>query len=789
MSRNDPKLAIQYRHATLDKRSINEKDRTVELSFSSETRDVQRFDWEFGCAVPEVLSHDPAAVDLQPLLTAGSVLRNHDPNQVIGAPVKAAIDPQSRRGRAIIRFGTTPDAERAWQEVKQGLLRGVSVGYEVTSAERIQAGAKSAGGVEGPAVLATGWRVLEITLTPIPADPTVGVGRSKSSAKQADGRRKVMAKKTARPAGRTKVKGSFDIDSSDLAQDAKGNDYTNEIDEDRQVTGDEGLSHDVDTEEEDEELVESGRDVLVDGDADEDSPINASSGDDSDDGGEVERDGEMVGHVRPGSPSGAPRSRRPQMRSMQLRSIDPRRVAQRARLEERDRITGIRQAVRNANLDESLAQRLIERGVSVARACQTVVSELGRRDPGPINRGARIEHGADTSDKVMRHMGVNLMRRMGNRYDDDKKEYVPIFELTPEEKRTQHESVRLMDLAKTYLRLVNYPGHRAMGTEQIARAIFTPEAKYRASAGNVSGSISNILANIQNKAMLKAYTKAAPTWRRWCKIGSTPDFKQAYRLRLSDFADLRQTDENGEILDSQIGDEKEALTLAVYARRISLTWQMFVNDDLDALGSLPAKMGQAAARLPSRLVYTQLLANGNMNDGNALFSAAHSNLDSTATAFGAVTLKTAINDMRKQKSIQAPNDSEFTAEPLDVNPAILLVPPELEIAAKQIAFSPGDVTAQLSANVINVYRDIIREVVVESRLSTTGYTGQSATAWYLIGDPASVDTMEVTFLDGNEAPRTDTWEDFDRLAMQFRAYLPVTAKALDWRGIHKSAGA
>jgi hypothetical protein len=790
LNKSSKRIAIatprrQKRFAALDVNSINEQERTIQVSFSSETRDVAREDEYFGMRVPEVLLHSPGAVDLEPVRNIGSVLKNHDPNQNVGYPLSVGI--KSRRGVAILKFGTTAKADEVWREVLDKTLRGISVGYKVLEMVRVHAG-ESFDGVEGPAVVATKWRVLEITLTPIPADASVGVGRSQRSALRAD-RKENMSKQVKRPAGqkRAKIKGSFNVESGDLAQDVNGSDYTDESDEGRQVTGDEGLSHDADASEEAAELNESGRDVVVDEDDDE-SELNASAGEDNGDTAAdgTERDGEMCGTIRPGSPTGAPRSRRPQQRS-----VDMRRVEQRARLAERDRIAGIRQAVRNANLDEVVAERLIERGASVAGACTAIVRELGRRDVGPVSRGARVQHGADASDKILRHMAVNLSRRMGNRYDETQKAFVPIIDLTPEEQKVERQGVRMMDLARTYLQLINFPGWRAMGTEEMARAIFSPDAKYRASAGNVSGSIANILANIQNKAMLKAYTKAAPTWRRWCKIGSTPDFKQAYRLRLSDFADLRQTDENGEILDSQIGDEKEALTLAVYARRISLTWQMFVNDDLDALGSLPAKMGQAAARLPSRLVYTHLLANPTMNDGIALFQNAgtHKNWDTTATALGATTLKTAITDMRKQTSIQAPNDSEFASEPLDVNPAILLVPPELEVSAKQIAFSPGDVTAQLSANVINVYRDIIREVVVESRLSNSSYSGNSATAWYLIGDPASVDTLEVTFLDGNEAPRTDVWEDFDRLAMQFRAYLPCTAKALDWRGIHKSTGA
>jgi hypothetical protein len=88
-----------------------------------------------------------------------------------------------------------------------------------------------------------------------------------------------------------------------------------------------------------------------------------------------------------------------------------------------------------------------------------------------------------------------------------------------------------------------------------------------------------------------------------------------------------------------------------------------------------------------------------------------------------------------------------------------------------------------------VLRDLRLRVAVESRLSNSGYTGYSTTAWFLVADPAQADVMEVAFLDGNEQPVTESFEDFDRLALKYRAWLACGVKALDWRGIVKSKGA
>ena len=63
--------------------------------------------------------------------------------------------------------------------MKSGTLKGVSVGYIVRRYEEIESGGTSEDGrFEGPAEVATDWVPLEISIVSIPADPTVGVGRS-----------------------------------------------------------------------------------------------------------------------------------------------------------------------------------------------------------------------------------------------------------------------------------------------------------------------------------------------------------------------------------------------------------------------------------------------------------------------------------------------------------------------------------------------------------------------------------------------------------------------------------
>jgi len=180
--------SLNRRNFSVEVRGIvDEEKRIVELSFSSETP-VERW---FG---REILLHDKDAVDLEPLINAGSVLRNHDADQPVAVPIKVWIDEKEKKGRAQIQFKDTELSRKTWEEVKEGLIRGVSVGYVVDEWLYLDDG-ESWKRFAGPAYVAKRWKVLEISLTPIPADPSVGVGRTAETKKQEDS----MSDKTQTP--------------------------------------------------------------------------------------------------------------------------------------------------------------------------------------------------------------------------------------------------------------------------------------------------------------------------------------------------------------------------------------------------------------------------------------------------------------------------------------------------------------------------------------------------------------------------------------------------------------
>ena len=158
---------------TLKRMEGEGNERKFTLSFSSE----EPYSRWWGI---EILSHSDGAMDLTRLNSIGVVLFNHERDEVLGKVLRAWVE--NNRGYAEIEFDTDDKAEVIYQKVASGTLKGVSVGYVVDVWEEVAANKQSSDGrFTGPCDIAKRWTPYEISIVSVPADPTVGVGRSKES--------------------------------------------------------------------------------------------------------------------------------------------------------------------------------------------------------------------------------------------------------------------------------------------------------------------------------------------------------------------------------------------------------------------------------------------------------------------------------------------------------------------------------------------------------------------------------------------------------------------------------
>lgn len=115
-----------------------------------------------------------------------SLLYNHGRDLLLGK-LRGVSCGDDRTGRGTATFGRGADATEKWNDVQDGILTDVSVGYDIHFAKEIPAKElpkdlmEMAAREKLPVYRITDWEPFECSMVTVPADPTVGVGRTLES--------------------------------------------------------------------------------------------------------------------------------------------------------------------------------------------------------------------------------------------------------------------------------------------------------------------------------------------------------------------------------------------------------------------------------------------------------------------------------------------------------------------------------------------------------------------------------------------------------------------------------
>ena len=438
---------------------------------------------------------------------------------------------------------------------------------------------------------------------------------------------------------------------------------------------------------------------------------------------------------------------------------------------ERQRASDIRSAAQAARGTlgaeaDDLAQRLIDDGVTADEARRQMLDALAARSAASTVRGQA------GSIQTTRDEGETLRARMADAVllraipDPALRRGITI----DEEGARNFRGMTLIDLAR---RSIDAAGGRSDGLtpRQIALAALNCDSDSRRAAGMHSTSdLPVILGNTINRALRASYEAAPRTFTSWARQSTSRDFREKAVAQLSMLGGLEKVVEGGEYKYLSLGDGAEKYALAKYGGIIALTWESLVNDDLAAFSRLPAMLAGKAAGLEGDLTYAALTGGALMADGKALFDAAHANLASPASAITDTSLSAARAAMRKQT---APDGSV-----LNLTPSILIVGPDNEAAANK--YTSAQFVAAKSVDINPVYNTSLT-VVVDARVAGTN--------WYLSASPALIDTVEYSYLEGENGLFTERREGFEVDGLEIKARLVFAAKAIDWRGLYKNVGA
>lgn len=159
-------LPIQRTRAEFKAESFDEENRTVEVIFATETA-VRTFDWENYEAIDEILVCDSMNGDLSRLNAGAPALDNHNRHgstdeNVVGVVSDARFE--NGQGLAKIRFGMSEKDTNLMNKVRDKIVTGVSVGYNVYEYQVTRSEGQK------PVYKATKWEATEISFAPVQAD-------------------------------------------------------------------------------------------------------------------------------------------------------------------------------------------------------------------------------------------------------------------------------------------------------------------------------------------------------------------------------------------------------------------------------------------------------------------------------------------------------------------------------------------------------------------------------------------------------------------------------------------
>lgn len=409
---------------------------------------------------------------------------------------------------------------------------------------------------------------------------------------------------------------------------------------------------------------------------------------------------------------------------------------------ERTRTTGISALCRDFGLEPD---EYIRSGKSIQEVQNAVIEKL-RANNKPSDT-ARASVGAEDRDKFCRAAADAILLRGG------------VEIATPAEGATELRSMRLRDLM---IDCIERDGN--------SKARYLDDAGLVREALSGAGAFAGILSNAANKSLSNGYTAAETTFELWTGTGSNPDFKEATEYKLSEAGELLQITGNGEFKYDEMKDSGVKKSVLTFGRSWGITRQALINDDLGALTKIPAAYAAAAKRGINSLVYATL--------GKAtasVFSTEKGNLAATGARPSVASIGDGRAAMRKQKNQRG-------KEVLNIAPKYILLPTGLETETDQLLVSITD-PASSNSGVRNPFTGKLIPVC-DAELDQ-----YSEIAWYLAAQSGQgVDTIEVTYLNGQKTPIIESQIAFDILGMKWRIYIDYGVTLLDYKGFHKNPG-
>lgn len=278
-----------------------------------------------------------------------------------------------------------------------------------------------------------------------------------------------------------------------------------------------------------------------------------------------------------------------------------------------------------------------------------------------------------------------------------------------------------------------------------------------------------ILQDAANKVLQPAYKAKVKTFMSIARQVNVSDFRMRKGVQLGGGSDLAKVNQNGEFKRGTVTEGGYGWAIDTYGRVFDFSRQLIINDDVDAFGRFFRSAGSAAARLESK-VFWDVFKAGKMSDGSDVFSSARKN-KVAGTAINEASVSAARKAMRQLKGLDG--------EPIQVSAKMLVVNTERETEAEKFLSA----VLASSTSDVNIFAGSLG-LVVESELD-----GVTNNPFYFFADPADVNAMVFSYLEGEAQPFIETQWGFNTDGVSIKVRHDFGAGFEDFRGVIQGTGA
>ena len=258
-----------------------------------------------------------------------------------------------------------------------------------------------------------------------------------------------------------------------------------------------------------------------------------------------------------------------------------------------------------------------------------------------------------------------------------------------------------------------------------------------------------ILSNAINKRIKAGWDYAEDSWRKIADITSVSDYKQFSTYVLNSKGDYEEVANGGTIPTGELAETGYSNQLKRYGLMFSIDEMDIINDDLNAINQRAFQFGRKASLKLNKVFWTLFQADTDF------FKTANNNVITGAGALSADSLAKLVKAFRKQ--------TDVNGDILGYEPRILLVPAALEVEAQKLYSDAEirDTTASKQYLTGNPWRGKFSPVASAYLTSDDDY--------YLLADPTIAATMQVAFLNGQQAPVVESNPtNFDTFGISYR---------------------